>query len=351
MAKGLFAKGHQIQVLVFYGGGELEEELRKYHIPVQSLEKTGRWDVITFLYKLYRVVRTSKSEILHSYLVTANTITALLKFFLPGVHIVWGVRSSNMNLENYDWVARWSYRIERWLSGFADLIICNSNAGRDYAVGHGFPAKKLVVIQNGIDTERFKPDPVARARGRLALQAKEHEILIGIVARFDPIKGHPTFLQAAAEYSHTCSDVRFICIGNGSLTYRRELEQLSSSLGLADKVSWVNGQKDMPIIYNALDLVTSTSYGEGFPNVIAEAMACGLPCVVTDVGDSRQIIEGTGVVIPAHDVNALVRAWQGVNWNNRQDLSNLARARICEKFSHNALIKKTEDVLWETLTS
>ncbi len=100
-----------------------------------------------------------------------------------------GVRTE-YELENYDWVARWSYRIESWFSPFADLIICNSESGREYAAAKGFPRKKMVVIPNGIDTTYFKPDPVTRLRGRAVWGISESDFLIGLVARLDPIKGH-----------------------------------------------------------------------------------------------------------------------------------------------------------------
>ncbi|MBS1808851.1 MAG: glycosyltransferase [Acidobacteria bacterium] len=346
LAKGLASKGHQIEVLVFYGGGELEQCLIDSNIRVYHLGKTARWDVIGFLFKCYQAIRSSNPQVLHSYLVTANTIAALLKPFLSQAQIVWGVRAGNMNLENYDWVARWSYRIESWFSPFADLIICNSESGREYAAAKGFPRKKMVVIPNGIDTTYFKPDPVTRLRGRAVWGISESDFLIGLVARLDPIKGHETFLRAAAKYVKNHSKVRFICVGDGPADYTKQLQQMSLGLGLGNKVIWTGGQRDMVMVYNALDVMTSASYGEGFPNVVGEAMACGIPCVVTAVGDSAQIVAETGKIVAPYDEDAMAAAWTSLDADARQTLGALARVRICKMFSCESLVEKTENLLF-----
>lgn len=348
LAKGLASKGHRIQILVFYGRGELEKDLLETNIAVYQLEKASRWDVLAFLFKCYRAIRKSNPDILHSYLVTANTIATLLKPMLLATEIVWGVRAANMNLENYDWVARWSYRIENWLSPFADLIICNSESGRNHAIAKGFPGRKIAVISNGIDTEHFKPDLTARNRGRALWGVTPDEFLIGLVARIDPIKGYETFLRAAAKYAKDSASVRFICVGDGPKKLCQELQQLSDSLGLRDRLIWAGGQDDMVMVYNTLDLVTSSSHGESFSNVIGEAMSCGVPCVVTNVGDSAQIVAETGHVIPSGDENALVAAWKLLDRSEtRQKLGELARARVCEHFSLASMIETTEKVLLE----
>jgi glycosyltransferase involved in cell wall biosynthesis len=348
LAKGLARKGYPVQVLVFYGRGDLEQELLEAGIGVRNLNKTGRWDMIIFLIRLYQTVRKYKPKILHSYLGTANSLAILLKPFLPHTQIVWGVRASNMDLEEYGWVARWSYQIESWLSPFADLIICNSEAGRIHAVAKGFPAKKISVIPNGIDIERFKPDPVARLCCRTEWGIKAKEVLIGLIGRLDPMKDHPTFIRAAAKYAAAHSNARFVCVGDGPDDYRRKLQQMSANLGLQEKLIWVGGRNDMPTVYNALDLLTSSSaYGEGFSNAIGEAMASGIPCVVTDVGDSAKIVAETGVVIAPRKEDALVAAWENFDWQKKQRLGQLARARICKYFSGNSLIENTEIVLFD----
>ncbi len=350
LAKGLNRRGHEVEIMVFYGGFALERDLIESGLEVYSLNKATRWDIAAFLMKLFRTMRKSNPEILHSYLGTANTLAVLLKPFLPNTRIVWGVRASNMNLEEYDWVSRWSYKIESWLAPFAHLIICNSQAGRNHAAAKGFPQNKMIVIPNGIDTARFKPDLMARVQGRENWEVGAQDILIGLVARLDPIKGHTTFLRAAAKYAQDRSDVRFVCVGDGPKNYFQKLQQLSESLGLRERIIWAGSQNDMPIVYNALDIMTLSSYGESFSNAIGEAMACGIPCIVTNVGDLAQIVGETGGIVPPYDEDALVAAWRSVEGQARQQLGHLARARICEHFSCESLVEKTESALFDEVS-
>ena len=161
LAKGLFERGHEVSVLVFYPGDPLESELQDVGVPVTGLGKRGRWDVVGFLLQLVRVLRRERPNVLHSYLPMPNLLAVLNRPIVPGIRIVWGVRASFMDLDRYDLVSRLSYAIERRLSRLADLIVANSRAGRNYAVAHGFPAERTVVAFNGIDITCFQPNPQA----------------------------------------------------------------------------------------------------------------------------------------------------------------------------------------------
>ncbi len=121
---------------------------------------------------------------------------------------------------------------------------------------------------------------------------------------------------------------------------------MSLGLGLGNKVIWTGGQRDMVMVYNALDVMTSASYGEGFPNVVGEAMACGIPCVVTAVGDSAQIVAETGKIVAPYDEDAMAAAWTSLDADARQTLGALARVRICKMFSCESLVEKTENLLF-----
>jgi glycosyltransferase involved in cell wall biosynthesis len=332
-------------VLVFYGGYGLEQELRESGIAVEPLGKSGRWDVAGFVCRLYRALRRERPDVVHGYLGTPNKLIGVLKPFLRGARVVWGVRAANMDLTRYDRVARWSYRAEARLSPLADLIICNSRAGFEHAVSKGFPAEKMIVIPNGIDTLRFRPDAEARARVRGEWRVGEGEKLIGLVARLDPMKDHPTFLRAAAEYSRERPDVRFVCVGDGPPDYSHELRELAASSGLDGRLIWAGKRADTPAVYNALDVAVSSSYGEGFSNVIGEAMACGTPCVVTDVGDSAWIVGEAGVVVAPQNPRALAQAWRALPWGDLAQLGGRARRRVEENFSHALLVERTEAVL------
>ncbi|TKB63784.1 MAG: glycosyltransferase, partial [Nitrospira sp.] len=298
LAKGLWSREQSLAIATFYPGGAFSKDIESAGVPVISLGKRSRWGMFRFLWRLFRLVHTSQPQILHGYLGTANILTVLLKPLCPETKIVWGLRASNMELERYGCVDQIQSWVECKLSHFADLIVVNSHAGFDFAARKGFSQDKMVVIQNGIDVDRFHPNPVSRDRLRDAWGISDREQLIGLVGRLDPMKGHETFIKAAALLSQQRDNIRYICVGDGPEVFKRKLVALSEEVGLGHRLIWASAGDDVGAIYNALDLVTScSSYGEGFSNVIGEAMACGRPCVVTDVGDAKRIVGDTGYVV------------------------------------------------------
>lgn len=352
ITKGLSQLGHSVSVSVFYPGGTLEKDIRESNIPAISLQKRGRWDVIGFLFRLIKALKNEQPQIIYSYLGIPNILTAFLKPLFTEMGIVWGIRASYMDLSHYDWLASLSYRLERMLSRFADLIIVNSKAGFDYAVLKGFPEDKMVVIPNGIDTDRFCPDLQARETIRSEWGIANKENLIGLVARLDPMKDHHNFLNAASLLKKKRKDVKFVCVGYGEKHTLQDLQNLSNKLGLTDHLIWTGLREDMTAVYNALDILCSSSYGEGFSNVIGEAMACGIPCVVTDVGDSAWIVGNAGIVVPPKSPEKLsdgLNAMLGRLGNKGSDMKIKARERIVSEFNLNNFIQKTSETLEKLL--
>lgn len=353
LAKGLQESGADVSVTVFYGNGTLEKELHEVGIPVINLNKSGRWDLISFIKRLFTAVNRVNPHVIYGFLGTPNILTILVKPLFRNIRMVWGVRASNVDLNRYDWLSRVSYRIECRLAKFADLIICNSHAGLDYAIHNGFPISKTMVIPNGIDIERFCPDAEAGKRIRRIWGISDNEILIGLVGRLDPMKDHPTFIKAASVLTRENKDVCFVCVGDGPEPYKTELKYLSLKLGLGGRILWPGACYDMPSVYNALDIaVSSSSFGEGFPNVLGEAMACGTYCVVTDVGDSAKVVGNTGIVVPSNSPDILAEGWRTIlarTGDEKAILARQARQRIVDNFSIDSLISKTSDVLTDLI--
>lgn len=347
LSKGLQKRGHEVVVAVFYSGGPLEKELSNGGVPIRPLDKRGRWDVLGFLFRLAQVWREERPDILHSYLVGSNLLAVILKPLFPNTKVVWGVRCSKLDFSHYDWLVWVSFKLSCRLARFADCIIANSQAGRDDHACQGYPSEKMIVIPNGIDTERFCPDAEARNRIRSEWGVAENEMLIGLVARLDPMKDHSTFLKAAALLKQERTRVRFVCVGDGPQHYRQTLQQLAESLGTTERLIWARSRDDMPGVFNALDMaISSSSYGEGFSNVIGEAMACGVPCVVTDVGDSAWVVGDRGEVVSPGDPVALKNAI-GRLLDRRPYTSDQIRLRIVERLSAAALVLNTERMLGE----
>lgn len=349
-AKGLAERGHTVSVLTFYSGGFYEEELAGSSVQLISLNKKGRWDLLAFFYRLLKVLRQQRPQVMYSFLNTANILAAIYRPFLSSCRIVWGVRASNMDLEQYDWLSRWLYWVECRLARFADVIIANSHAGLEYAVQHGFPKQKMTVIPNGIDTERFYPDKSKGEPLRKLWGIANDAFLIGVVGRIDPMKGIPTFLEAAAKLKQQHANVRFVWVGDGESRYKSAMLDLAIKLGM-DDIVWAGRHANMLAVYNAFDIASSSSsYGEGFPNVLGEAMACGVPCVVTDVGDSALLVGKTGKVVSAKDSEALALAWSDMLLLDRsifEERTIAARKRVVNEFGVGVLIEHTEEVLLE----
>jgi glycosyltransferase involved in cell wall biosynthesis len=344
LAIGLHRRGLPVLVITFYDGGALSPELERAGVPRWSLGKRGRWDVFGFLLRLAAALRRARPTVVYGFLVTANTLLALLKPLLRGAVVVWGVRASAVDLAKYDFAARLSYRLERALSWLPDLIIANAEAGRRHAIAAGFPAARVVVVPNGIDTQRFCRDEEGRRRVRTEWGIGEEESLVGVVARLDPMKDQATFLRAAQRVAAEMVGVKFVCVGDGPAAYWQEMLQLAAALGIGERVVWTGGRGDMPAVFSALDIACSASVGEGFSNAMAEAMACGVPCVATDVGDTALLIGEAGRIVPPGDPAAMAAAILDLLRADPQADAGLrarARDRIVENFGSDALADRT----------
>ena len=347
LARGLQQRGHEVRVVSFYTGGSIQDSLVQAGVPVIPLGKRLRFDIWGFFLRLFRYVRAEQPDILHGFLPFPNILALALRRVAPRARVVWGVRSCHTNLGLYDWLERAFYWLECRLSRFPDCIIANSRAGMRYAVSNGFPADRFQVIPNGIDTDRFVPDRSAGAVLRRDWGVQRDEMLVGLVARLDPVKDHPTFLEMAARLATARKDVRFVCVGGGPEAYRTELQQMAERLGVADRVTWAGPRTDMVKVYNALDNACLCSMAESFPNAVGEAMACGVPCVVTDVGDAAWMVGDPSRVAPAKDPSALAERLADVLREDRAAAGARARQRIVECFGVSRLIERTERLLRE----
>lgn len=348
LAIELNRRGHQVSVVVFYDGGPFAAELKTAGVRLIVLDKSGRWDILPFFIRLARLLRKKRPTSLHSYLTVPNIFVAFLKPLLRNTRIVWGLRASNMDLSHYDWLARLTGIIELLLARIPDVIIANSHAGKVHAVDQGFPSGRIVVIPNGIDTTRFAPDAAARLRQRIEWGILENEILVGLTARLDVMKDHSNFLRAAGLVANKYSHVRFVCVGDGPVDFQSQLREQALQAGLTERLIWAGIRTDMPAVYSALDIASSSSFSEGFSNSIAEAMSCGVPCVVTNAGDSAWIVGKTGIVVPPGNPEKLADGFMrliDLPADKRIELGLHARNRIIAEFGVEALVIRTEQVM------
>lgn len=345
---GELARRHDVVVVTFYDGAPVYAT-RGPAPRLRSLAKRGRWDIAGFLLRFMGVVRDEKPDVVYAFMGPPSLVALTAPLARSGTRVVWGIRSSNMELARYDRLAVAARHAERLLSRFADLIISNSFAGRAQAEREGFAARRMIVIGNGIDTSAFARRASARAEVREALGIAADAPLVGSVARVDPMKGYEVFVEAAARVAASHPGVHFVAAGDGAPGYRATLADQARGLGLDGRLHWLGQVDDVAHIYSALDVATSTSvFGEGFSNSVGEAMACGVPCVVTDVGDAGHVVGDTGIVVPSNDPERLADGWRALldlSPAERAARGERARQRVAERFSVATMVEATERAL------
>jgi glycosyltransferase involved in cell wall biosynthesis len=320
--------------------GELGPEIRAAGVPLFALGLGPRSVSLGALAPLRRIIRAQQPDLLQTWLYRADFLALLVSMLPPRVPIVWNLRCSDMDLVP-------GARVMRWLlaraSSMPAAVIANSESGRRFHEKLGYRPKCWEMIPNGFDTDRFRPDSGARAEVRRSLGLDDRTPLIGMVARVDPMKDYGNFLAAAERVAIARPDAHFLLVGRGT-------ETLSVPSGLTGRLNALGSRGDIPRLLAALDvLVLSSAFGEGFPNVIGEAMACGVPCVATDVGDTAAVIGATGIVVPRRDPAALSRGVIDV-LSRGKDVRARARQRIVDHYGLAAIAERYR-TLYESLIS
>lgn len=331
-------------IVTFYPGGDLLPEFSGCSTRVLSAQKSGRWDLFSFLSELMKIIRSENPDVVLSYLVAANLLAIFLRPFFRSARVIISIRHSFVRMEDYDWLNRILYSLENRLAGLSDRIIVNSFTGAKMAAQRGIPTEKMVVIPNGIDTVQFHPDPKSGRESRILFGLSEKDRVAGIIGRLDPIKDHTTLLEAGRIIRETVPSFKLVIIGSGDEGYAKRLKAHAQSLGMESNVIWIPSQNNLLGIYNMLDVCVSSSIGEGFSNVISEAMSCGTPCVATDVGDSSMIIEETGRLVNPGSVDEMAQAIRDIlnmPANERANLGKKARERIMANFSIAKMVSAT----------
>ena len=320
LAAAAQARGFPQHVVSLGGEGPFAEALREQNIQVTALGMTSFVSAPAGLLKLIGIIHRLSPGVVQGWMYHGNLFAAAAHRMASGAGsraLFWNLRASNMDAKRYRWIVRLSAR----LSGWPDIVIANSESGAAFHQAQGYRPRRMVIIDNGIDSEKFRPDRAERTavRGELGI-APDAPVVIHI-ARVDPMKDHRTFLQAMAKVP----SVTALMVGSG--TDRLATPPNVKALGL---------RRDMARLYAAADIVVSSSaFGEGFSNAIAEGMSAGLVPIVTDVGDARRIVADTGRVVPPSDPCALAAAIAQECASPEDLLAKglRARARIVDYFS------------------
>lgn len=291
------------------GRGEIGPHIEALGIPVLALGMNpglpNPFKFLTFVNHLRRI----NPGVVQTWMYHADLLGGVAARLTGCKQVIWGLRNSNLDAQltkrSTLWVVKACAAVSSWLP--ARILACSRRTVEIHSA-LGYRADKMQVIPNGFDLDRFKPDASARTLVRNELGLAIETPLVGLMARYDAQKNHLGFIEAAALIHQQLPAVHFVLAGGGIEVGNAALKAAIQAHGIAPVLHLLGRRDDMPRLMAALDvLVSSSSYGEAFPNVLGEAMACGVPCVVTDVGDSSEIVGDTGRVVRSGDMAGLAR--------------------------------------------
>ena len=325
------------RVISMISVGEIGEKIRALGIPVTSLElRPGQFSLAAFRL-LARVVRSERPDILQTWMYHADLAGGLAGRWAGSPPVVWGLHNTIAGPGALKPATNAVVRINALFSHILPTkIVCCAEATRRTHIQLGYLEKKMVVIPNGIDTAIFHPDLEARHAVRRELGFEDQTPLIGLCARFDPQKDHANFVSAAGILHTRMPGVHFLLWGKDIDPTNDILGGWIRAVGMDRSIHLLGLRNDSPRLFSTLDLSCLSSYSEAFPMALGEAMACEIPCAVTDVGDSALLVGATGRVVPRRDPESLAAAWAdllSVTPEERQALGREARRRIQDHYS------------------
>jgi glycosyltransferase involved in cell wall biosynthesis len=309
--------------------------------------KRGKPSVFKFL-KLIRLIKTGQPDVVQTWMYHANLMGGIAARLAGVKRVFWGIHHSTLEKGKSTpltlWIARLCALLSKWVP---EKIVCCANKALNVHEGIGYDASKLLMIPNGYDLLRFKQNAPAGAKIRNELGLGTEEFVVGNVGRFDPLKDHFNLLQALALVAREVR-VKCLLVGKGLSPDNNALMARIAALGLEDGVVLAGQRKDIPSVMNALDLHALSSSSEGFPNVLAEAMACGTSCVSTNVGDAKEILGDASLCCPAENPRALADLIIRLVKESQQDpkawqVRKIANAqRIAARFSIQGMVDAYE---------
>lgn len=341
-------------VISLAGCGTLGQRIEALGVKVHSVGMAPGIKLPAALLRLMRLARGLQPDLIQGWMYHGNLAATLCGRMVPGyVPVLWNIRHTPYDLKNEKPGTAAVIRLGARLSSRPERIIYNARASAQQHDLLGYAAHKVAVIPNGFDCDTFKPSESARWKIRRELGLDGQALLVGLIARYHPIKDHANFIRAAGTLAERLPEVNFVLAGRDVDKKNPALLDEIRKAGVASRTYLLGERADIPEITAALDLASSSSWGEAFPNVIGEAMACGVPCVVTNVGDSAWIVGETGIVVPPRDPAAWAKAWETLikaGVAERRRLGVASRQRIADYFSLPKIVARYEE-LYEAVLS
>ena len=327
--------------------GVVGESLRARGVCVYALGMSSFWCAPMVLWRLIWLIRKCRPAIVQTWMYHADLIGGLAARLAGCCAVVWNIRSTNIPQGALS-VTFWIVRLCAIFSYFIpDRIICCANSVKTAHIKLRYVAHKMIVIQNGFDFSAFEIDSNSRQRARLELGCNAGDIVIGVVGRFDPLKDFHNFVTAASYVSLKCANVKYLMIGRGNEWSNPTLCDWIERAGLIEKFHLVGQKNDVNYYFSALDIFCLSSVSEGFPNVVVEAMAMQLPCVVTSAGDAAEILGDNGFIVPVKDSMALADALLRICYLDpkiRKNLGVRGAEKVRTEYGIEKISRKYEEI-------
>lgn len=321
----------------------LAPDIRALGVPVQSLGVAGGPSGARALWRARCMVGRFRPDTVMTWLHHADLFGLALKCLAPSIRLIWNLRCSRLSSDELPRSNILLVKLLALLSFVPKVIVANARFGMEEHVRMGYRARHWMVLPNGFDVAAFVPDAEVRQTIRQQLGVSDGDFVIGMVGRYHAMKGFDTFVRAAGLLAQKETRARFVLVGTDVSDDNAELQSMLKAAGILGKVALLGQRRDIPAIMNAFDILASTSTSEGFPNVIGEAMSSGIPCAVTDVGDSACIVGQAGIVVQPGDGEAMAAAWQSLSAMPEKDflaLKQLARQRIVEEYEIGVVARR-----------
>lgn len=328
--------------------GTLGDRIAALDIPVHTLNLLpGSLPTPATIKRLVGIVRQVKPDLIQGWMYHGNLAAQLANVFCsPRVPVLWSIHHSISSLQNEKKSLQLIIQFGKYISRYPQQIIFVSQTSKAQHEALGYCGDRSCVIPNGFDPDKFAPSASARTKIRAELGLSENTILIGMMARYHPMKDHNNFLQAAALLAPKYPEIRFVLAGTDVNSENLTLQRSIQELGIGDRLHLLGERRDMPDLIASLDILTSASaYGEAFPLIVGESMSSGIPCVVTDVGDSAAIVGETGRIVPPRNPTALASGWEeliALGAEGKEKLGKLARQKIIGDFALKSVVARYE---------
>lgn len=303
--------------------------------------------------RLWQLLQRKNPPVVQTWMYHADLVGGTIAYLVNVPRIIWGIHNTTLDSKKSRLSTRIVAKLNAWLSRWVPtLIVCCAERSREVHRVLGYTNKKMIAIPNGYDLTKFRPDTDARKILRMDWGVNASTPVVGMVGRFDPNKDHENLLRALGILKRRGVQFRAVLVGKDMDSNNAQISEWVTKNCLRDQVLMLGQRSDIPSVMNALDVHVLSSSAEAFPNVLAEAMACGTPCVTTDVGDASVIVDDTGWVVPTMSAEALADAIENalilrrdnsVRWSQIQ---RLARERIESNFSIEIVLKKYQ-IVWQ----